>query len=116
MITFDLEKRTFRFAENVKEFLKKVPQTPINREYIKQLVRSSASIGANYLEANDALGDADFTYRLKISRKESKETCLWLKLIDIDPSRTLENERQVLLKEATEFRLIFSKMISNKSQ
>lgn len=113
MPNFDLEKRTFQFSLVVRDFLKKVPQNSVNREYIKQLVRSSGSISANYLEANDALGKQDFIYHLRISRKESKETILWLRLIDIEAMKELENDRQQLIKEATEFRLIFSRMIKN---
>lgn len=67
---FDLEERTFQFAKAVRMFVKKIPRTVANIEDSKQVVRSSGSIGANYIEANEALSKADFAYRIKICRKE----------------------------------------------
>jgi len=113
MTQFDLEERTFLFAEAVKNFMKDIPQTNINRIYIDQLIRSSSSISANYLEASDALGKNDFLYRLRISRKEAKETRLWLRLIDVNGDAALEKRKQSLLQEATELRLILSTIIVN---
>jgi four helix bundle protein len=116
MTQFDLEERTFLFAEAVKNFAKDVPQTLINQKYIDQVIRSSSSISANYLEASDALGRDDFLYRLRISRKEAKETRLWLRLIDVNGNADLEKRRQILMQEATELRLILSTMIANTQQ
>ena len=72
--TFDLEERTFQFAKRVRLFVKQLPRTVGNMEDVKQLIRSSGSIGANYIEANESLGKKDFTMRVRIARKESKET------------------------------------------
>ncbi len=113
MTQFDLEERTFLFAEAVKNFAKDIPQTLINQKYIDQVIRSSSSISANYLEASDALGKDDFLYRLRISRKEAKETRLWLRLIDVNSDSALEKRRHILLQEAMELRLILSTMIAN---
>ena len=66
---YDLEERTLQFAIDCRLFLKKVPKTISNSEDGKQLVRSSGSVGANYIEANEALNKKDFNYRIKISRK-----------------------------------------------
>ncbi len=71
---YDLEERTFLFAKNVAIFCKKLPKTSSNIEYIKQVIRASGSVGANYIEANEALGKKDFSMRIKISRKEAKES------------------------------------------
>jgi four helix bundle protein len=78
---FDLEKRSYTFAKDVRLFIKQVNPNLINVSDIKQLLRASGSVGANYIEANDALGKKDFLMRLRISRKEAKETAYWLKLI-----------------------------------
>jgi four helix bundle protein len=104
---YDLEERTFVFARSVRDFLKLVPKNTINNEYSKQLIRSSGSVGANYIEANESLGKKDFIMRLKISRKEVKESRYWLNLIESN-SEDLHNS---LLKEAKELILIFSAII-----
>lgn len=70
---YDLEERTFVFAKNVREFIRKLPKNTTNYEDSSQLTRSSGSIGANYIEANESLSKKDFVMRIKISRKESKE-------------------------------------------
>jgi len=69
---YDLEERTFRFAQRVREFVKKLPKTLANIEDSVQLVKASGSVGANYIEANEAISTKDFAYLVKICRKESK--------------------------------------------
>ncbi len=71
---FDLEKRTTEYAKKVIRLCLTLPRNSINERLKEQIVGSSGSIGANYREANDALGKKDFIHRLKISRKEAKET------------------------------------------
>ncbi|MEO0185787.1 MAG: four helix bundle protein, partial [candidate division WOR-3 bacterium] len=69
---YDLKERTLQFAKEVVEFIKTLPKTSANIEYTKQLIRSSGSIGSNYIEADEALGKKDFLMRIRICRKESK--------------------------------------------
>jgi four helix bundle protein len=76
---YDLEDRTLGFAKNVRVFVRKLSKTPINSEDGKQLVKASGSVGANYIEANEALSKKDFTMRIKICRKEAKESRYWLR-------------------------------------
>ncbi|NIO86643.1 MAG: four helix bundle protein [Candidatus Aminicenantes bacterium] len=106
---YDLEERTFEFAKSVREFVKKLPRTIANIEDGKQLIRSSGSVGANYIEANEALSKKDFIMRIKISRKEAKESRYWLRLLDVPPD--LENERQYLIKESIELKNILSTIL-----
>lgn len=107
---FDLEKRTTEFAKNVILPCKDLPRNPINDRLVGQVVGSSGSIGANYREANDSLGQKDFVHRLRISRRETKETIHWLELILVaHPER--ERQVSILLKEAIELRNIFSSII-----
>ncbi len=108
---YDLEERTLEFATNVRVFVKKLSKTLSNIEDIKQLVKASGSIGANYIEANEALGKKDFLLRIKICRKESKESRYWLRLIDTDVISKLENERKDLENEATELMNIFGSIL-----
>jgi four helix bundle protein len=105
---YDLEERTFRFAKRCRDFVKKLPRTITNIEYGKQLVRASGSQAANYIEANEALSKKDFVHRIRISRKETKESYMWLRLCDTDGNETLEKERHELLDEAVELRKIFN--------
>src|SRR6516164_2698161 len=78
----DLEERTFRFAELVRGFVKQLPRTISNTEDVRQLVRASGSVAANWIEADEALSRKDFLMRVKICRKEAKESRLFLRLID----------------------------------
>ena len=107
----DLEERTFEFARDVREFVKTIPKTQSNTEDIPQLVRASGSVAANYIEANDSLGKKDFLMRLRISRKESKESSLFLRLIDCGERDEIANARGRLVQEATELKLILSAII-----
>lgn len=105
---FDLEDRSLAFAKQTRVFVKNLPRNVANIEDGKQLVRSSGSVGANYIEANEALSKKDFLMRIKISRKEAKESVYWLKLIDVSHNAELEKERKLLLQEATELMMILS--------
>lgn len=108
---YDLEERTFIFAKNVREFTKKLPKTLENLEDIPQLVRSSGSVGSNYIEANEALGKKDFYMRIKISRKEAKESKYWLRLVDTVGNKILDSERSALIQEALELTKIFGSIL-----
>ena len=110
---YDLEERTYLFAKNCRLLIQSLPKTISNIEDGKQLVRSSGSVAANYIEANEKLGDKDFKFRLKISRKEAKESVLWLRLLK-DLNSKFETELIMLTQESEELRKILSAII-NKS-
>jgi four helix bundle protein len=108
---FDLENRTFIFAKRVRKFIKGLPRTIAHIEDSKQLVKSSGSIGANYIEANESLSKKDFILRVKICRKEAKESRYWLRLIETDDNSDQEKERIDLIDETTELMNIFGSII-----
>ncbi|MDO8619875.1 MAG: four helix bundle protein [bacterium] len=105
---YDLESRTFIFARDVRVFVTRIPRTVGNLEDGKQVIRSSGSIGANYIEATDNLGKKDEVHKIKISRKEARESKYWLLLVDTGKNSALETERERLAQEARELMLIFS--------
>ena len=106
---YDLEERTLQFAKNVRLWVKTLPRTVANIEDSKQLVKASGSVGANYIEANESLSKKDFKMRIKISRKESKESAYWIRLI-LETNDNLPNEKtgKQLFQEALELKKIFS--------
>ena len=108
---YDLEERTFQFAKAVRLFVKTLPKTVANIEDGKQVVRSSGSVGANYREANEALSKKDFVMRIKISRKEAKESAYWLRLIHETNDLENVNEALRLIQEAIELKKIFSAIL-----
>jgi four helix bundle protein len=111
----DLEERTFVFAQSVRAFVKTLPRTASNTEDVRQLVRASGSVAANWIEADEALSKKDFLMRAKICRKEAKESRLFLRLLDLGPANNSVGARDALMAEARELTLIFSSIIS-KSQ
>jgi len=108
---YDLEERTFQFAKVVRLFVKTLPKTTANIEDCKQLIKASGSVGANYIEANESLGKKDFKMRLKISRKEAKESAYWLRLIK--ETNNLDNAKvaQSLIQESNELKMILSSIL-----
>jgi four helix bundle protein len=108
---YDLEERTFEFANNVREFVKSLPRTVTNEQDIRQLVRASGSVGANYIEANESLSKKDFVMRIKISRKEAKESRYWLRLLDTGDKQSLDKTRVALIQEASELMNIFGSIV-----
>ena len=92
-------------------FVKTLPKTTPNFEDLKQIVRASGSVGANYIEANESLGKKDFIMRIKICRKESKESSFFLRLINETNELENRNEAERLIQEAVELKKIFSSII-----
>lgn len=106
---YDLEERTLHFAQQVIKLVKGLPKSIVNTEISRQLLRSAGSVGANYIEANEALSKKDFLMRIKICRKEAKETQYWLRLLD--SSEDPEKEHKTLLQESLELVKIFSAIL-----
>ncbi len=111
---YNLEDRTYLFAKECRFFIRTLPKTLNNIEDGKQLIRASGSVGANYIEANEKLGDKDFLMRAKIARKEAKEAHYWLKLLR-DLNDNYREKAEELITEALELRRILSSII-NKSR
>lgn len=106
---YDLEERTAKFGEAVIDFVRELPDIPINRPLISQVIRSTSSIGANYVEADSAVSRKDFFNKIGLCRKESKETLHWFRMLArANPSH--KEALRGLWKEAHELLLIFSKI------
>ena len=110
---YDLEGRTLLFAKDAIAFVGTLPKTLPNIEIVRQLVRSAGSVGANYIEANESLGRKDFLMKIRISRKESKESRFWLELAQCDVEAKVT--RQKLIQEATELMKIFGAILRNST-
>src|SRR5947209_4383285 len=104
---YDLEDRTFQFAKRVRVLVKRLPRRIANVEDVKQLIRASGSVRANYIEANESLGKKDFLLHIKISRKDAKESRFFLGLVDTAETAAVQKEVEWLMGEAQELTNIF---------
>jgi len=107
---YDLEERTLEFARGIIKLCQKLPQNTINFKLIGQLVDSSGSVGANYREANEKLSKKDFAHRMKITRKECKESTYWLELLK-EANLKFTDEIDDFINESKELRNIFTSII-----
>ncbi|WP_420580637.1 four helix bundle protein [Reichenbachiella sp.] len=110
---YDLEDRTYEFAKKVRFEMRNIKTSIYNMDDIKQVLRASGSVGANYIEANEGLSPKDFRFRAKICRKEAKESAYWLKLLFETDDLKNQNKVEKLHQEAIELKKIFSAMIRN---
>lgn len=108
---YDLEDRTELFAKKVRDYTKALSKSTPHIEYTKQLIRSSGSVAANYIEANESLGNKDFKMKVKICRKEAKESRLWIELTE--PDQELMKIKISILDEASQLIRIFSTILKN---
>ncbi|HUD19186.1 MAG TPA: four helix bundle protein [Patescibacteria group bacterium] len=113
---YDLEDRTYEFAKRCRDFVVKLAKTQPNVEYGGQLIRSSGSQAANYIEANDAISAKDFLHRIKICRKESKESRLWLRLCEVGAKSESQIAQKELIQEAFELTRIFGSIVEKRKQ
>lgn len=107
---YDLEERTLKFSKRLLVLVQTLPKNGLNNHLKNQCFRSGTSVGANYREANDAVGKKDFLFRLKISRKEAKETTYWLELIS-DANPKLKKRLNNIIQESRELTYILSSII-----
>ena len=112
----ELQDRFLKFAKSVRDFCLKLKQDVINREYIRQLIRASGSVGANYIEASDDLGKLDERMKIKIARREAKESVYWLELVLTFADPNIEIEKAILIDEGNQIRKILSSIIIKLSQ
>ncbi|MBT5902282.1 MAG: four helix bundle protein [Opitutaceae bacterium] len=112
----ELSERTYWFARDVRKAVNQLSRTLSVTEDSKQVIRSSGSVAANYLEAQEGMSRKDFFYRLKVCRKESRESQLWLELLaeDVDPSIAEELDR--LIDEANQLTRIFSSIVKKQDE
>ncbi len=108
---YDLGGRTFEFSKRVIIYVNNLPKSISNTQVGSQLIRSSGSIGANYIEAEELLSKKDFVMRIKISRKEAKESRYWLGLSIVNDNQIQEKED--LIQEATELMKIFGSIVEH---
>lgn len=106
---YDLEERTLAFTQRVIIYIEKLPKNLANIEISKQLIRAAGSIGANYIEANEALGKKDFTMKIKTCKREAKESRYWLRLSRSNNED--DQEKKLLVQEVTELMKIFGSII-----
>jgi len=107
---YDLEERTLLLTKDVVDLCKNLPDNIVNRRYVSQLLDSTGSVGANYREANEKLSKKDFIFRMRIARKECKESTYWLKILKDVNSKT-ESTFSKLIGESQELRNIFTSII-----
>lgn len=107
---YDLEDRTLEFGKRIIRLCKVLPKNTINFKLIDQLVRSGTSMGANYREANETETKKDFKFRIRICRKEGKETIYWLNLV-IEANPEFKERMKALLQETSELVKIFAAIL-----
>jgi four helix bundle protein len=111
MKSYDLEERTFQFGKECTLLVKSLSRNSLTIESGKQLARAACSVGANYIEANESLGEKDFKMHIKICRKESKEAAFWLRMLKETKQSENEEAIKILITESFELRNIFSSIL-----
>lgn len=112
---YDLEERTLEYSKRIIKMCKSLPQNQINRILANQAMRSGTAMGANYREANETETKKDFQYRIRICRKEGKETIYWLNLI-IEANPDFTRRIEPLLQETIELVKIFAAILEKTKQ
>ena len=106
---YDLEARTARFGEATIDFARTIPQDAVTYRLIGQLVGAATSVGANYVEADDAVSKKEFLKNIGTCRKEARETKHFLRMI-VRAVPESKPRARTLWMEAKELHLIFSKI------
>jgi four helix bundle protein len=106
---YDLEERTAQFGEAVIDFARTIPQNAVTYRIIGQLVGAGTSVGANYVEADDAVSKKEFLKNIGTCRKEARETKHFLRMA-VRAVPEFKPQARILWIEAKELHLIFSKI------
>ena len=106
---YDLEERTARFGEAVIDFARTIPQDAVTNRITNQLVGAGTSVGANYVEADDAVSKKEFLKSIGTCKKETREVKHFLRMA-VRAVPDLKSRGRELWLEARELHLIFSKI------
>src|SRR5205823_6381166 len=106
---YDLEERAARFGEAVIDFARAIPQDAVTNRLINQLVGAATSVGANYVEADDAVSKKEFLKSIGTCKKETREVKHFLRMA-VRAVPDSKPEARKLWQEARELHLIFSKI------
>jgi four helix bundle protein len=106
---YDLEERTARFGETVIDFAKAIPQSAVTNRIVNQVVGAGTSVGANYVEADDAISKKELLKSIGTCKKETREVKHFLRMA-VRAVPELKREARKLWREARELHLIFSKI------
>ncbi len=109
---YNLEERTLEFGKRIIRLGKFLGKDPVNYPLISQIIRSGTSVGANYREANETSTKKEFLFRMRICRKEAKETIYWIDMI-AEANPQLRNKLKLLRIEALELLKICATIIIN---
>lgn len=104
---FQLQKRTKKFAVDIINISKLLPNKSIGWTLTNQIIRSATSVGANYRAVCRAKSDKDFISKMETVIEEADETLFWLELIE--ELKIINNEIEIkrLQKETDELVAIF---------
>ena len=108
---YELQERTYEFAVSVRRVLSAEGLPPVCWEDSKQLLRSSGSVGANYIEANDSLSQKDKIYRMKVARKEASESRHWARLLAQTLPMSLQDDMTAIQDEADQLARILTSIV-----
>ena len=110
---YDLEERTGRFGEAIIDLEKTIPQSAVTNRIISQLVGAATSVGANDVEADDAVSKKEFLKSIGTCKKEAREVKHFLRMaVRTNPGMT--SRARKLWIEAEELHLIFSRIWRRK--
>jgi four helix bundle protein len=112
---YDLEERTLKYATVCIDLCRLLKRDIVNVELIRQLIRASGSVGANYREANNATTKKEFYYRIGISRREAKESKFWLELLLYANQNNIKNIEPIK-NESLQLARIFSTIVKNNPE
>jgi four helix bundle protein len=112
---YDLAERTARFGEEVIRFSKTIKCNAVTIPLIRQLVRSATSIGANYVEADEAGSKKEFRYRISVCKRETREAQYWFRMI-VAAAPDMAEQARPHWKEANELVLIFGSIHRRSKQ
>ena len=115
---FDLEERTYEFALQVRQVLKQRAWHRVSWTDVTQLLRSSGSVASNYVEAQEAVSGGDFIHRIRICRKENRESALWMRLLNDtnELNRAETSAIEELIEETVELTRIFTSIIKKREK
>ena len=102
----DLRERTKHFAPRIVEMFSVIPKTAEAQVLGKQVLRSGASVGANYREAYRGRSKAEFIAKCGDSLRELEETAYWLELL-VDGKIVPVEKLSALRQECDELIAIF---------
>ena len=108
----NLSEKSILFSKDIVLLYRDLDKKGLEKELLKQFIRSGTSVGANIAEAKGSISEPDYYSKMHIAYKELLETKYWINLL-LATKDIKKEEAEKIFNEIEELAKILYTIIRN---